>query len=120
MQRCLRDAGEPLGFYIRGELNENLAGNEVYHTACSLLVISKNSCRQLDCHKGFNSILFSYKIRGRRRPCLQTYLLFGIRDPGFGIRDSGFGIRDLRSGIRDSEFGIQDSGFGNRDSGFVL
>ena len=39
-----------------------LSGNEVYYTACSLLVISKKSSSKLHCQKGFNFILFSYKI----------------------------------------------------------
>jgi len=34
----------------------------VYYTACSLLVISKNSCGTLHCQICFNSIIFPYKI----------------------------------------------------------
>ena len=49
---------------MRRELNENLSGNDVYHKVCSLLVNLKNSCSKLHYQKGFNPILFSYKISG--------------------------------------------------------
>jgi hypothetical protein len=42
--------------------NSELSGNEVHYTACSLLVISKNSCGKLHCQIDFNQILVSYKI----------------------------------------------------------
>ena len=42
--------------------NSNLSGNEVYCTACCLLVMLKNSCSKLHRWKGFNLILFSSKI----------------------------------------------------------
>ena len=35
--------------YVERELSMKLFGNEVYHTACSLLVILKNSCIKLHC-----------------------------------------------------------------------
>ena len=38
------------------------SGNEVYYTASSLLVISKNTCSKLHCQKFFKLRLFSYKI----------------------------------------------------------
>ena len=38
------------------------AGKAVYYTACSLLVILKNSCSKLHCQKGFYLNPFSYKI----------------------------------------------------------
>ena len=44
------------------EKNQNLSGNEVYHTAYSLPVTFKNSCSKLYCQKGLNLILFPYKI----------------------------------------------------------
>ena len=47
--------------YMKRKLDQNLSGNEVYYTECSLRVILKNSCIQLHCHKGFNLILFSCK-----------------------------------------------------------
>ena len=56
---------------MKRERNVNLSGNEVYHTACSLLVIFKNSCSELHCQKGFDLTLFSCKIlpeRKRARP----------------------------------------------------
>ena len=57
------------GFDMKRESNENLSGNEVYYTACSLLVTLKNSCSKLHCDQGLNSIIFSYKIdRGLERP----------------------------------------------------
>jgi len=46
---------------MKGELDQNLSGNEVYYTACSFLVIFKNSCCKLHCQKGFNLFLFAYK-----------------------------------------------------------
>jgi hypothetical protein len=36
---------------MKRESNQNFSGNEVYYTACSLLVISKNSCSKLHCEK---------------------------------------------------------------------
>ena len=35
---------------MKREFNSNLSGNEVYYTACSSLVISKNSCSKLHRH----------------------------------------------------------------------
>ena len=46
-------------------IKSNLAGNEVYYTACSLLVILKNLTCKLHCQKGFNLIPFSHTIPGR-------------------------------------------------------
>ena len=53
--------GAPCGFYMKRDLNYNLSGNEVYYTACSLLVMLKNSCSKRHCQKG-NLNPFSYKI----------------------------------------------------------
>jgi hypothetical protein len=44
----------------------NLSGNELYHTACSVLVILKNLCSKLHSQTGFNFILFSLKISPRQ------------------------------------------------------
>ena len=52
---------------LERESNSSLPGNEVYYTACSLLVIFKNSCIELYCQKGFNSILFLYESTLSRR-----------------------------------------------------
>ena len=46
---------------MKRELNSDLSGNEVYYTACYLLVIFKHSCSKLHCQKGLNLILVSYK-----------------------------------------------------------
>ena len=46
--------------YMKRELNQNLSGNKIYYTACSLLVILNNSCSKIHCQKGFNLILTSY------------------------------------------------------------
>jgi len=51
---------------IKRSLNQNLAGNQVYYTACSSLVIN-NSCSKLHCQKDFNLILVSYKGWVQRR-----------------------------------------------------
>ena len=40
--------------YMERELNENLCGNEVYYTACSLLVILKKSCSKFRCQRDFD------------------------------------------------------------------
>ena len=50
----------------QGELNQNLAGNEIYSKVCSLLVILNNSSGKLHCQKSSNSIPFSNQIRGER------------------------------------------------------
>ena len=40
------------------EIQLKLSGNKVYYTACSLLVILKNSCSKLHRQKGFQIIFF--------------------------------------------------------------
>ena len=47
-------------------LNENHSGNEVYFTASSSLVISKDSCSKLHCQKGF-SIQFPFHAKSLGR-----------------------------------------------------
>ena len=51
-------------------MNSNHSGNEVLlHEFIMLLVekvTSKNSCSELHCQKGFNLIIFSYRIRNAR------------------------------------------------------
>ena len=37
--------------YMKSELQRELSGNEVRHTACSLLVMSKSLCSKVHCHK---------------------------------------------------------------------
>ena len=54
---------------MKREIIQNLYGNELYNTACSLLVISKNSCSKLHYQKGFDSTIFSYQISLRAPPC---------------------------------------------------
>ena len=44
----------------------HFSGSESYYTACSLLVILKNSRSKLDCQQGFNLNPFSYKIRANK------------------------------------------------------
>ena len=46
---------------MKRDLNQNLSGNEVYYTACFLLVILNNSYSKPHCQKGFNLNPFSYK-----------------------------------------------------------
>ena len=48
--------------YMKRETNLSLPGSEIHHTACSSLLLLKNSCGKLHCQKGFNSILFSYEV----------------------------------------------------------
>ena len=45
---------------MKRESHSNLYGGEVYHTACSLLVISKNSCSKLHGQKVYDLIVLSY------------------------------------------------------------
>ena len=47
---------------MKRELNQNKTGNEVYYTACYLLVLLKNSSGKRHCQRGFNSIPISYQI----------------------------------------------------------
>ena len=53
---------------MKRESIQNPFGNEVYCTACSLLVISESSCGKLHRQKGFNLIPFSYKIADESCP----------------------------------------------------
>jgi len=52
--------------YMKRKLHWNLSGNEVDHTECSLLVLLKRACSKPHWQRGFNLILFSYKIGGER------------------------------------------------------
>jgi len=56
--------GEQL--YKKIKSNQNLSGNEIYYTACSLLVISNNLVCKFDCRKGSDLIFFSYEMAGVR------------------------------------------------------
>jgi len=47
--------------YEKG-IKSKLSGNEVYNTACCLLVILRNSCSKLHCQTGFNLEAFSNKV----------------------------------------------------------
>jgi len=56
-------------FHPRLSLHENslnlkLSCNKVYYTACSLLVMYKNSCSKPHCRDGFDSIPFSCQMQG--------------------------------------------------------
>ena len=46
---------------MKRELNKNISNNEVYYTACSLLVILKSSCSELHCKRDL--IHFSFPMR---------------------------------------------------------
>ena len=56
-------------------------GNEVHCTACSLLVILKNSCSKLHCQKGFDAILFSYQIATPTTPYPRPQALMKLTAP---------------------------------------
>ena len=56
-------------FCMMRESNWNLSGNEVYHTAYSLLVILKNVCSKLHWQKDSNFILFSHKTGEQAAMC---------------------------------------------------
>ena len=60
-------------FYMKRELDENLSGDEVHCTACSLLVILKNSFGKPHCQNGFNLVLFAYKIAEFSRVCKASF-----------------------------------------------
>jgi hypothetical protein len=51
-----------IGFHLRSHVKRKLdldvSINEVYYTACYLLVILKDSCGELDCQEGFDPIFF--------------------------------------------------------------
>ena len=48
---------------MKRDLNLNLYGNEIYYTNYLILLVKNMLCSKILCQKGFNSILFSYKIR---------------------------------------------------------
>ena len=116
------------------EPNQNLSGNEIQYTACSILEISNSSCDELRYQKGS----FNFHIRPvqrwvrswshsvRARPILQQNgawgprLGFKLRVSDFGFRVSSFGFRISDFGFRCSifDFGFQVSGFGFRVSSF--
>jgi hypothetical protein len=50
------------GPHMKQKLDFNLSGDEVYHTACSLLVMCKNSCGKLHRQKRFDLVIFLYHI----------------------------------------------------------
>ena len=80
-------------FYMKRKFNQNLSGDEVYYAACSLLVILENLCSKLDCQQGFNSILFSYKIRvreERRWTARCACNAEAMRADGVTLQSSGF------------------------------
>ena len=58
----VKSTGGDIKIMYEKRIKFKLSRNGVYHTACSLLVILKNSCSRLYYQKGFNLILFSYKI----------------------------------------------------------
>ena len=55
-------AGGVAGGILYEKKSQNLSGNEVYYSACSLLVILKNSCSQLHFQKGFHLIFSSHNV----------------------------------------------------------
>ena len=75
---------------MKRESISNLSGHEAYYTACSLLVISKNSCSRFHCQKGFNSILFPYQIgvwlEVWDAGCRDWGLRFGVGGEGVGFQ----------------------------------
>ena len=76
---------DQLGSCMKRVINQNLSGNEVHSTACSLLVISKNLCSKLHCEKGFELVLFSYKIL---TTCFPDFLCLPQVRRGQGTRGS--------------------------------
>ena len=47
---------------MKNESNQNLSGNEVYHTNSLILLVQNMLCSKLHCQKGCNLIRFSYEI----------------------------------------------------------
>ena len=44
-------------------VEQNLSGDEIYYTSCLILLVKNMLCSSnIHCMKGFNLILFSYKI----------------------------------------------------------
>ena len=60
-------------------IKSKLSGNEVYYTACSLQVLSENSCSKFHCQKVL--IVFSFHIRS----CASFHCLVG-RNPPLSLR----------------------------------
>ena len=46
--------------YMKRELNQNLSGNEVYHTNSLILPVNNMLCGTFHCESGFSLNLFSY------------------------------------------------------------
>ena len=69
---CARDRYLPLGgrpLLYEKRIRFRLDGNEIYYTACSLLVILKNSCSKLHCQK----VLIEFPFHTSSYPfCLLT------------------------------------------------
>ena len=127
---------------MKRELDQNLTDDEVYHTACALLVILKDSCGQLHCQKGLNLILFAYKIVTGVAPpgvappgvappgvappspgvapgCVEKppRVVACVRVPGFGFRDPGFVSRAQSFGLWVLGFAFRAPGSGFQVSG---
>ena len=87
-------------------------------------------CSKLECQKGFNVIMFSYKIsqfknlrwrherggqQGAMPPRPPGALLWGLE---FRIQGLGFRVEALGFRVQDSGFRVQGSGFRVQGSGF--
>jgi hypothetical protein len=54
-------------FHMRRELSSNLSGNEVCQTNSLILLVKNMLCSKLHSLKGFDTIMFSYKIERHAR-----------------------------------------------------
>ena len=84
------------GICMKRELSQNLIGDEIHHTACSLLVILTNLCRKLHRQKDSSVFAFSYKI-GRWRA--------GLRQSPRATLPTGWGGDEGEGGERERERG---------------
>jgi hypothetical protein len=73
---------------MKRELNQNLSGNEIYYTACSLIVTLNNSCSKLHCHE---TVLQFYPHI--RVSAIRGHEFSGVRTQGSGCTVSVFGFR---------------------------
>ena len=86
------------------ELNENPSGNELYYT--NYLIAKNMLCSQLHCQKGFNLILFSYKLT-------QPFTIYPQPlGRGFSGGEAGCGLREGGADLTWAMLGGREQGGG--------
>ena len=59
---CATRVPSEASFFTKRESNQNLSGNDVYNTKSLIFLVKNMLFSKLDCQKGFNLIIFPYKI----------------------------------------------------------